>query len=50
MQTALDWKIEGYYARYIDGTGKCRAMVRVDPVPVEAYEQYAAEAIKEARS
>jgi len=30
-QTALDWRIEGFYARYIDAGGKCRAMVRVDP-------------------
>jgi len=50
MQLALDWRIEGFYARYIDPSGKCRAMVRVDPVPVKAYEQYAAEAFQEARS
>ena len=47
MQTALDWKIEGYYARYIDASGKCRAMVRVEPEAEPIIEQ---EAIKEART
>ena len=33
MQTALDWHIEGVYARYIDASGKCRAMVRLEAEP-----------------
>jgi hypothetical protein len=35
-QTALDWRLEGFYARFVDAQGKCRAMIRV-PSAVEMF-------------
>ena len=38
-QTALDWHIEGFYARYIDSKGRCRAMVKVASPELTAYSE-----------